>query len=214
MCVCMFKRISRLRVRAVGFTAIGPPLGFGLWTVSGFIWKTLAFASTLTAFSLPLMRLDMALEVLTWLSRRPPMLPPFAPCARPCLYGVALPQPQWAITHCIRLGQRLCPGHHSLGSRSSPGKGKDITVPTQCPDSMAGTRHSLHCPFRLRSCLALAMAGARLWRSIVVALPLVLALAVSPALALAVCLWLHAHCRRLSPRFWRRPAIRQRHRVR
>ena len=37
------------------------------------------------------------------------------------------------------------------------------------------------------------------------ALPLVLALALSLALALAVCLWLHAQCHRLSPRFWLRP---------
>ena len=69
--------------------------------------------------ALPLMRLAMGRRSLTWLSRRP-MPPLFALCARSCLCRVALPQPQWAITHCIRPRQRLCPGHHSLGSRSSP----------------------------------------------------------------------------------------------
>ena len=77
-----------------------------------------------------------------------------------------LSQQQWPITRCIHPKQRPCLGLHSSGSRSSRDGSKDTTGPTRCP-SMAEMRPSLLWPSKLRFCLALAVAGAQLLRSIV-----------------------------------------------
>ena len=110
---------------------------YGYWAATWFrsldrLWPTL------TAFSFPLMRPAMALEVLTWPSRRPPMLPPFAPCARrstACAPGApetgarALPHSMRETRHSLLwpFRPRFCPAlamagaqlWHSIGAASS-----------------------------------------------------------------------------------------------